>query len=340
MREGLVRVLADNQDQGTRLHKNFLGMKDKAELPAQTRFLGIPYAFSVRLKEGNEDVVRLTWHDYPGEWFEQNVTGEEAKRRVDTFRGLLGSDVAFLLVDGQRLLENAGEEERYLKSLFASFSNGLLLLKDDLLVNKKPLVTFPRIWILALSKADLLPEPNVFKFRDIIISKVDEEIADLRKVLKGFVTQPEALSVGEDFVLLSSAKFEANSIEVTERIGLDLILPLAALLPLQRHVRWIDQKKAVGDLAEEFVSAAGPLAAAFTSKAGWLFEKFVPGNSKMWANLSAVSVNWGVQRADKTLKEKNSKTTATYGEMKQVLDAYEAALNKGEAAEVLLLSRR
>jgi hypothetical protein len=214
------------------------------------------------------------------------------------------------------------------------------LLKDDLLVNKKPLVTFPRIWILALSKADLLPEPNVFKFRDIIISKVDEEIADLRKILKGFVTQPEALSVGEDFVLLSSAKFEANSIEVTERIGLDLILPLAALLPLQRHVRWTNQKKAVGDLAEEFVRAAGPVAAAFTSKAGWLFEKFVPGNSKMWANLSAVSVNWGVQRAEKTLKEKNSKTTATYGEMKQVLDAYEAALNQGEAAEVLLLSRR
>ena len=54
------------------------------------------------------DALRLVWHDYPGEWFEEDVSGpEEAQRRVDTFKSLLGSDVAFLLVDGQRLLDNA-----------------------------------------------------------------------------------------------------------------------------------------------------------------------------------------------------------------------------------------
>ena len=54
-------------------------------------------------------------------------------RRVDTFRSLLRSDVALLLVDGQKLLDNKGEEERYLKSLLTNFRQGLLRLKDDLL---------------------------------------------------------------------------------------------------------------------------------------------------------------------------------------------------------------
>ena len=91
----------------------------------------------------------------------------------------------FLLVDGQRLLDNAGEEERYLKSLLGSFRTGLLRLKDQLLEDGKPLVRFPRIWILALSKADLLPDLDVFGFRDLVISKASDDLGELRKVLRG-----------------------------------------------------------------------------------------------------------------------------------------------------------
>jgi len=102
-------------------------MRDSARLPEATRFAATSYSFSVKLKDGSNakamrarpfDALRLVWHDYPGDWFEQDVSGpEEAQRRVDTFRSLLVSDVALVLVDGQRLLDNVGEEERYLKSL-------------------------------------------------------------------------------------------------------------------------------------------------------------------------------------------------------------------------------
>ena len=129
---------------------------------------------------------------------------------------MLGSDVALLLVDGQRLLDNSGEEERYLKSLLANVKNALLSLKDDLLEDGQPLVEFPRIWIMALSKADLLPEMNVFNFRDLVIEKAREDLEELRNVLEGLVEVSEALSVGEDFMLLSSAKFEVDKIEVTK----------------------------------------------------------------------------------------------------------------------------
>ena len=252
LKSSLFDVTADDTGQGHRLHGNYLGMKDSARRPEPTRFSSTPYAFSVKLRDRSVkanspkpfDAVRLVWHDYPGEWFEQDVSGpEEAQRRVDTFKSLLGSDVAFLLVDGQRLLDNAGEEERYLKSLLGSFRTGLLRLEDQLLEDGKPLVRFPRIWILALSKADLLPELDVFGFRDLVIGKASDDLDELRKVLEGLVDSPDALAVGEDFVRLSSAKFEPNRIEVTERIGLDLVLPLAAMLPFERHIKWAEQKQ-------------------------------------------------------------------------------------------------
>ncbi len=70
------------------------------------------------LKAKPFDALRLVWHDYPGEWFEQDVSGsEETDRRIAAFRALLNSHVALLLVDGQKLLDNRGHEERYLKSL-------------------------------------------------------------------------------------------------------------------------------------------------------------------------------------------------------------------------------
>lgn len=123
-RESRVNIVADDIGQGSHLHRNYLGMKNSARLPTPTRFSSTSYAFSVRLKDSSPkysekarpiDTLRLVWHDYPGEWFEQGVSGpEEAQRRVDTFRSLLGSDIALLLIDGQRLVDNAGEEERYL----------------------------------------------------------------------------------------------------------------------------------------------------------------------------------------------------------------------------------
>ena len=195
MQKSLFHVVPDDIGQGNRLHRNYLGMRDSARLPMVTRFSATSYSFSVKLKDGPDakamkarpfDALRLVWHDYPGEWFEEDASGpEEAQRRVDTFRSLLGSDVALLLVDGQRLLDNSGDEERYLKSLLTNFRNVLLSLKDDLLEDGKPLVEFPRIWILALSKSDLLPNMNVFEFRDLLIEKACDDIDELRKVVAG-----------------------------------------------------------------------------------------------------------------------------------------------------------
>jgi hypothetical protein len=123
--ESLYRVLADDTGQGTRLRQNYLRMRNRAEAPEASRFTATPYSFTLKLKDPGDgkaakakpfDALRLVWHDYPGEWFteEPSSTGEAA-RRVGTFTRLLKSDVALVLIDGQKLLDHAGEEEKYLK---------------------------------------------------------------------------------------------------------------------------------------------------------------------------------------------------------------------------------
>jgi hypothetical protein len=363
MQSSLFDVIADNPGQGNRLFTNYLGMRDSARPPDHTES-STSYAFSVELRDkGGEanspkpfDALRLVWHDYPGEWFDQDVSGpDELQRRIATFKSLLGSDVAFLLVDGQRLLDNAGEEERYLKSVLGSFRTGLLRLKDQLLEDGKPLVRFPRIWVLALSKADLLPKLDVFGFRDLVIGKASDDLDELREVLKKFVDSPDALAVGEDFVLLSSAKFEPNRIEVTERIGLDLVLPLAAMLPFERHIKWLERKQIGAKVVEELLVGAGALAAALIGKG-----KFTGPNSPLVALIGKGKragpkgllvalvlgevLNAAMRAASKLggdqLSTMNSEALAKHDYIAAVLTRFGMDLDDGEEQGILLRSRR
>lgn len=348
LKDSLFRVVADEIGQGNRLHRNYLGMKNSAVLPAPNRFSATSYAFSVKLKDGGNakaikaspfDALRLVWHDYPGEWFEEDVSGpEEAQRRVDAFRSLLGSDVALLLIDGQRLLDNAGEEERYLKSVLTNFRNGLLSLKDDLLEDDKPLVEFPRIWVIALSKSDLLPGLDVFGFRDLIIEKAAEDISELREVLAGLVEGSDALSVGEDFVLLSSAKFGAEKIEVNEHVGLELILPLAAILPLERHVRWARAKQIPGKVVENLVGGAGTLAAALIGSRMKQTGPASPLLKLVGLILSKEVLDDAARLVGEKLREKNAEAIAKHDYMTATLTGFRMDLDKGEEEQILLRS--
>lgn len=342
------RIVADDTGQGNRLHQNYLGMRDEDRRPEADRFSSTSYSFSVKLKSGNAegnhskqfDSLRLVWHDYPGEWFEQAVSGpQEAQRKVDTFRSLLGSDVALLLVDGQKLLDNAGQEDRYLKSLLGNVRNGLLSLKDDLLEEGKPLVRFPRIWVVALSKADLLPEVDVFKFRDLVISKASADLDGLRDVLAELVESSDALAVGEDFVVLSSAKFGADSIDVTERVGLDLILPLAAMLPFERHIRWVEEKQIGARVVAELLSGAGALAAALIGKA-----KFKGRLGFVVGLIGREAVDAAMRSAAKLagdkLSQRHQDALAKHDYMAVALSGFRLALDEGEREGVLLLSAK
>lgn len=352
IKKSRFHVLAENPSQGTHLSQNYLGMKKSAQVPEANKFSAKSYSFLIKLKAGSDpkakakrfDALRLVWHDYPGEWFEQDVSGpEEAQRRVDTFRDLLRSDVALLLVDGQKLLDNAGAEERYLKSLFTDYCNGLLLLKDDLLPDGRRLVTFPRIWIMALSKSDLLPHLDVFEFRDLLLEKSRDDIEKLRDVLGGLLESNNALSLGEDFVLLSSAKFEANKIELSTRVGLDLILPMASVLAFERHIRWAQAGQVSRKVALDLLRNAEAVAVALDVFAG-LVVKLIGKSNKAVAAIGLLLVSLGpsmtdaLKRAEKKLKEADAEALAKQNDLAAILTGFQMDLAKGEEEQVFLRS--
>ncbi|WP_411700503.1 TRAFAC clade GTPase domain-containing protein [Conyzicola sp.] len=353
-KDKLFSIVADKTSQGRFLHQTYLGMRGSAQLPIATSHDSESYSFSINVKDASNrkseknrpfDALRLVWHDYPGEWFEEDASGTEATRRVETFRNLLKSDVAFILVDGQRLLDNSGDEERYLKALLTNFANGLLLIKDDLLEDGRPFVQFPRIWIFALSKADLLPDVNVFDFRDLLVSKASNEIDQLEEVLAGFVQERQALSVGEDFVLLSSAKFEAGRIEVAQRIGLNLILPIAAMLPFERHVRWAKAMNGRGKVYKHLVDGAGAMAGALGG-IGALANKLNNGNNKLVKSLGLVLTHFGgaIEEAAKLfgdrLLDANGDAVAKEEHLRATLTGFQMDLASGEDDQIFIRSDR
>lgn len=349
--KNLFALTADSFGQSTQLYKNYLGMRDSRRVPEPNKFSSASYSFSVKPKisDGQHnprtapfDSLRLVWHDYPGEWFEQDLDGEEAQRRVDTFRALLTSDVALLLVDAQRLLDNAGEEERYLKSLFANFRNGIALLKDDILDGGQPLVEFPRIWMLALSKADLVPDLDVFKFRDLVIGKAGDDLHMLRETIAGMVQSSDALSVGEDFVLLSSAKFTPEKIELTERIGLDLILPIAATLPLERHARWVAAKQLpISDkVVENLVGGLAALAGLLLTRKFNLPGPFGVAVGFVTSKLTKEQIDAAAKLAGEKLKELNAAAIVRRDYLAAIVTRFRMNLERGEGDRVLLRSER
>ena len=236
-------------------------------------------------------------------------------------------------MDAQRLLDNSGEEERYLKALFTNFKQGLLKLQGEVLVGGKPLITFPRVWVVALSKSDLLPDTDVVAFRDLVVEKAAGELSELRTVLSGFVEAPEALSVGEDFVLLSSAKFEPGKIEVTKRVGLDLILPIAAMLPLSRAIGWILAMKRGSEVADHLRTTVIPLVLLIIAKVP------LPGPLRFVVALVGPSLaDFLVRLANDRIEALNRDAKVKHDYVSILLTNFGLDLERGEKDQVLLRS--
>lgn len=202
---------------------------------------------------------------------------------------------------------------------------------------------FPRIWIIALSKSDLLPDLDVFKFRDLLIEKASDDIDELRKVLAGLVEDNEALSVGEDFVLFSSAKFGEDKIEVTKRVGLELILPLSVMLPFERYSRWAQAKQIQGKIVENLLIGTEALAAVLIESEGQL-----PGPLRHLLNRldpkqvkdAAMFASDAAKLAGDKLRDINSEARAKQDNLKATLSGFRMDLEKGELEQTLLRSRR
>ena len=340
---------AVNAKQGQRLYKNFLGMRDDGITPASNRFVSEPYSFALDMKtmstgkEGRKaNSIKLVWHDYPGEWFSEDPDSPSEKvERTKTFRALMASDVALLLVDGAELAANVGNETPYLLNLFNTFDSMIGNLHAEL--DNSRFEQFPRIWIVALSKADLVPHITAGKFRDLILHRAGDALDELREQIEVFVEQPEAISVGEDFVLLSSAKFDASTISVSQRIGVDLILPIATLLPLERFIKWAKRKVLWGTALKNSLKVAVPLVAITKrmSKSAKVSTGDTPSPIKQLGDIAVAIglVSWLLEEADKAFDRLIKHNVTQQSALESTLSGFAHALESGEHEGVLIRAK-
>lgn len=343
-------IVSASQTLGNALYQNYVGMRDEREVPEPTQFKSTAHTFMLKMavkaadqqnKYMPHDTMRLVWHDYPGEWFEKDVTGEEAARRVQGFRSLLRSDVAVLLVDAQRLIDNKGQEHAYLKSLFYKYREGIEALRDEILDDGQPLVTFPRIWIVALSKSDLFPDLDVHAFRDLVIGKAGTDLAHLTETIQSMVASPEVLTV-DDFLLLSSAKFTPDEILVDQRVGIDLILPIASALPFERHQRWAKAGQLPPKIAKQILKHTGALAGVIAGGLALLATK-APSKLKPFAALAVAllpkdAIDNFLQLSHAELEKYEQAALAKKQYLAAALARFRRQLEDGEANDVLLRS--
>lgn len=348
------RVTARDASQHTSLRKNYLGMRDLNRAPQATRFKTTSYDFLIRINQPNDPdsdkapapkEMSLIWHDYPGEWLETTPeTPEEKQRQKDTIASLMGSDVALLLIDASRLTTDPDTQARYLKSVLGNYRETIQRMRRDLIPDGKLLVNFPRIWVLTLSKADLLPDITASDFEDLVVLHAGDEINQLRADI-GQLVKGGAVSIGEDYLRLSSAQFNPDQIKTEKTIGLDTIVPLTMLLPIGHFSRWEERKilpiRKAQQALYQFNQIAdnynfGPKALAGVALANPLLRK-IPGLKHIrslseLAALIATAAQYGSDQLERM--EDDAKKNRDY--LRAALLNLEATLSKAEEQGVLV----
>jgi len=160
------------------------------------------------------------------------------------------------------------------------------------------------------------------------------------------VVTPDALSLGEDFMLLSSAKFELSSagsepveIDVTKRVGIDLILPVASLLPLERRVQWQEKMKIPMKVLESMADGADALAEVLIGRKGFGIQKVVAKLPKVGPLASKAvipALMEAVKMAESQLRQINEQARETHDYLTATLTQFKLDLDQGETDRLLI----
>jgi hypothetical protein len=154
--------------------------------------------------------------------------------------------------------------------------------------------------------------------------------------------------VGEDFMLLSSARFELGStgldpvkIDVTQRVGLDLILPVASLLPLERRVQWSQKMEIPMKVLDSLADGAETLAAVLMGGQLLGIKKILAKFPKLapLAVTAAPALAAAASLAGSQLKEINAQAREEHDYLTAMLTQFKLDLEQG-VTDGLLIRRK
>jgi hypothetical protein len=198
--------------------------------------------FGLKVHELPTPSLDVVWYDYPGGWWETAPSDEaerDARRRA--LERLLDSHTAILLIDSERYL---AEGLTYARSLLDQFRAEIRRIVNELsALGKAP--DFPEQWLIAFSKADLLPERSTAL---TLAQELREGAADQLSGIQKAVGQSS--SFGQEFLLLSAVRGDGRRVlDAHQTLGLTTIAPLVLLGALSRVAEKTGRGKIWGTLA-------------------------------------------------------------------------------------------
>ena len=217
------RLEAQDVSDGNNLLSMYYGM-EAGKFPQSTDVFK-EFCFNLKVHGLPKPGIRILWCDYPGEWWtEKQKDQSEKQARADAFAKLLTSHVGVLLIDGVRYQT---EGLPYVRYLFDQLRQEVQRIRDDFAAPDRTLNIFPNQWILAISKADLLPLDMTAEAicKEIVIGASDQ--------LAGLAKAVNSTSFGHQFLLLASVRGDGTHVvDAHQYIGLHLVAPIALISAL------------------------------------------------------------------------------------------------------------
>ena len=142
-------------------------------------------------------------------------------------------------------------------------------------------------------------------------------------------------------MLLSSARFELDKIEVTERVGLDLILPVATMLPFERLAQWAGKfdipLKVLGGLMDH----ADALAAVLKGPGAAVVARYlvkIPKVGPVLAPIAVPALAAAVKLGKSKLEEVHAQALADRDFLTAVLTQFRLDLDQGVEDQLFVKS--
>jgi hypothetical protein len=198
--------------------------------------------FGLKVHDLPTPSLDVVWYDYPGGWWE-TAPSDEAERdaRRQALERLLDSHAAILLVDTERYL---AEGLTYVRSLLDQFRAEIRRIVNELsALGKAP--DFPEQWLIAFSKADLLPaRTTALTLAQELREGAADQLLGIQKAVGGEST------FGLEFLLLSAVRGDGRRVlDAHQSLGLTAIAPLVLLGALSRVAEKTGRGKVWGTLA-------------------------------------------------------------------------------------------
>ncbi len=314
------RLEAEDTSDGNQLLSRYYEM-EKGKFPLGTESFS-EYDFVFKVHGLTRPSLRIVWYDYPGGWWEKTPgDDEEHNARKQALEKLLKSHVGILLIDGSMYLSNGLS---YVRHLFDQFRNEARKIADEFAEAGQPIDALPQQWIIAISKADVLPDGTTAEAvcKDIVAGANDQ--------LAGFAKVFNSRAFGSQYLLLSSVRGDGNRVlNAHAYLGLPLIAPIGLLSVLDELAKRASKGQGYGTLRAIFKRLA-----ALVSFIDRLDDFLPPKYQVLTQLLKALALQEGLDKGVDYFRDKQQQAAEKGQHLAAAVAAMKAELSTDEAQQV------